>query len=155
MPKSKNKRRKPAPRKHGTKGYRPTLSIVDELAEDNLIEIQRERLPNDVKAWTETYHSYICDVCIEGYATVDLDEGATPMFGPCLRTEGCEGTARSMMDFNPKQYEGFPLLIEWYRPKNLREIRNESSAVASHVIRGGLMRRASKDAPKWVKEVLK
>lgn len=152
MPKSKNKRKNG--KKPAVKGYRPTLTIVDELQESNLIELQRDRLPDDVKEFTETYHSYVCDTCEGPYAVVDLNEGVTPMFGPCLRTEGCEGRAYSLMDFNPEQFSEFPLLVEFYRPSNLREVRNESPQVVSHIIRGGLMRRPSKDAPQWVKELL-
>lgn len=154
MPKSKNKRKNGKPKLSGGKGYRAAFSIVDEVKDANLIQVDRR--PADVQNWIERYHVYICDECMLGYEAVDLDEGATPSQGPCLRTEGCPGTAVSFpIEHGPEVHsDDFPVLVEFYRPRNLREIRNESSAVASHVIRGGLMRKASKDAPQWVKELL-
>jgi hypothetical protein len=51
----------------------------------------------------------------------------------------------------PPAYLGKPI-IEWYRPVEA-EIEKMSYELQDHVRKGGLARRASKDAPAWVKEI--
>lgn len=44
--------------------------------------------------------------------------------------------------------KGLPLLIEWYKPDSLEGLE---PVMRDHVSHGGLMRRATPDAPAWVK----
>lgn len=95
------------------------------------------------------YNGYHCPSCGGRWLTVDLDEGATPMFSPCFAKEGCRGTANSM-GYPKGSPPNLPLLIEWYWPMSLSGLSME---MAEHVRRGGLMRRATKTAPEWVQRL--
>lgn len=99
------------------------------------------------------YNAYVCITCGMGYLTVDLHEGVTPMIGPCFATEGCGGRAQSMMypDGDPPADFG-PAIIYWYRPTS-EEFAKLPPVVQEHVQKGGLARKASDDAPDWVKAI--
>jgi len=99
------------------------------------------------------YNGYICDKCDQGYLTLDLHEGVTPMFSPCFATEGCTGQAHSLGYPNgePPLEFGEPI-IHWYRPTE-EEFKKLSPGEREHVLRGGLARKASEHAPDWVKRI--
>lgn len=99
-------------------------------------------------AFTPRHNGYKCGDCGGAWLTVDLDEGVTPMFSPCFRTEGCHGRAVSMGYPPGPPPQGLDLLIEWYAPSSTRGL---DPALADHVSRGGLLRRATTGAPAWVK----
>lgn len=94
------------------------------------------------------YNGYKCDTCRGAWLTVDLDPGVTPMFSPCFRTEGCEGRAVSMGYPSAPPPPDLEVLIEWFKPRSTRGL---DPALADHVSRGGLLRRAAANAPAWVK----
>ncbi|GAB2762425.1 hypothetical protein [Nocardioides pakistanensis] len=94
------------------------------------------------------YNGYKCDTCHGAWLTVDLDDGVTPMFSPCFRTEGCDGQAVSMGYPPGPPPAGLVLLIEWFKPTTTRGL---DPVLADHVRRGGLLRRAAAGAPAWVK----
>lgn len=109
----------------------------------------RRPLPTSA-ARPRRFNGYKCDTCGGAWLTVDLDDGVTPMFSPCFRTEGCEGRAVSMGYPPGPPPTSLPLLIEWYQPTNLRGL---DPVLRDHVQRGGLMRRATADAPEWVRRL--
>lgn len=97
------------------------------------------------------YNGYRCEACRGRWLTVDLNEGVTPMFSPCFATEGCRGRAVSL-GYPPGPPPGdMPLLIEWYAPANTRGLSYEAK---DHVNKGGLIRRATEQAPDWVKAIV-
>src|SRR5678816_1785608 len=98
------------------------------------------------------YNGYQCDPkggCGGIYLTVDLDKGATPMFMPCLVTEGCEGMAVSLGYPRAKPPAKLPLLVEWYEPLE-SSMALMTPAMQEHVRKGGLLRRPTDEAPEWV-----
>lgn len=103
------------------------------------------------KTLTGKYNGYICESCGKGFLTMDIDEGTTPPFTPCYATYGCRGVARSMgyPDNEPPAELGDPILY-WYKP-SVAEFRKLSVEMQEHVLRGGLVRRATEAAPQWVK----
>jgi hypothetical protein len=111
---------------------------------------RRPRQPQTAATPLRRYNGYKCDECGGAWLTVDLHEGVTPMFSPCFRTEGCRGRAVSMGYPPGPPPESLPLLIEWYMPTNLRGL---NPALADHVRRGGLLRRATAGAPEWVRRL--
>lgn len=119
------------------KGNRPVLPSIDEAFKYPL-----------------RYNGYICERCGKGYLTLDIDNGVTPMFMPCLATQGCEGRAHSMMypEGEPPAELGEPI-IHWYKPTG-EEFKKLSPAVQQHVSRGGLARKATEAAPDWVKDLI-
>lgn len=100
------------------------------------------------------YNGYICEKCDKGWLTLDIDQGVTPMFSPCFATEGCDGQAHSMgyPQGDPPAQLGAPI-IHWYKPTE-GEFKQLTPELQDHVRRGGLIRKATKDAPEWVKEIL-
>lgn len=100
------------------------------------------------------FNGYICGKCDKGYLSVDLDEGGTPAFTQCYATEGCDGIAASMgyPEGEPPKTLGQPT-IEWYKP-DPRDYNTLSAEEIIHAERGGLIRRAGKYAPDWVKAKL-
>jgi len=113
--------------------------------------------PDIVGHWPEMrkYNGYQCEVCDRVFISVDLHEGVTPMFSPCFATEGCRGKAHSLgyPEGGKKPPEKFgPAIIEWYKPTEA-EYQKMSYELQQHIRKGGLARRASRDAPNWVKEI--
>lgn len=104
----------------------------------------------------EKYNGYECDTCKGIFITVDIHEGVTPMFSQCFKFEGCRGRAHSLMypsgGTKPPERLG-PPIIEWYRPDE-SQIRRMSHEMQVHVRKGGLARRATKEAPDWVKRMV-
>lgn len=96
--------------------------------------------PGAVNAWK-------CEACGRLTVAVHVDEGVTPMFLACRRTEGCETLAVSA------GYPDLPLpdhildLVawEWYRPEG-RAYRRLSPGMQDHIDRGGLDLRPLTDA---------
>jgi hypothetical protein len=85
------------------------------------------------------------------YLTIDLNEGVTPMFMVCFRDPDCKGRAHSLGYPKGMPPENIPLLIEFYRPSNAEIDKIENNDLRDFVLAGGLLRRATPDAPKWVK----
>jgi hypothetical protein len=104
--------------------------------------------PAAIPAETRKYNGYKCEKCGGVWGTVDLNRGVTPMFEPCFATEGCTGRAHSMGYPKSPPPKDLPILIEWYAPAS---VRNLPESIKAHVYRGGLVRRATADAPEWVK----
>lgn len=110
----------------------------------------RAKPPRDItRPALNRYNGYKCASCAGNWLTVDLDEGVTPMFSPCFANESCRGTAHSL-GYPSGPPPNWPLLIEWYKPITTQGLSME---MAEHVNKGGLMRRAAKDAPAWVKRI--
>lgn len=108
-----------------------------------------------VNGFAGKYNGYVCNKCDKAYLTLDIDNGVTPMFMPCLATEGCDGRAHSMgyPEGDPPASMGEPI-IHWVRPKDMREFLSLPPAVKQHVRQGGLIRRATAAAPDWVKALV-
>jgi hypothetical protein len=112
-----------------------------------------ERL-NRVQAIQQTlsgrYNAYLCDKCDKGYLTIDINEGTTPMFAPCYATYGCNGIAHSAgyPEGDPPKHLG-EAIIQWYKP-TVEEFRKLSHEMQEHVRKGGLVRKATQAAPRWV-----
>jgi DNA-directed RNA polymerase subunit RPC12/RpoP len=119
------------------------------------------RRPYKIRKWQESdlaeeptiyrYNGYKCRECGGAWLTVDLNEGVTPFTTPCFATENCGGVAYSMGYPTSEPPKDLPLLIEWYKPVTTRGLSLE---LAEHVQKGGLLRRARKDAPEWVKALV-
>jgi hypothetical protein len=115
----------------------------------------KNRLGDRVAAIQNTfsgrYNGYICAKCGKGFLTLDVDPGVTPMFSRCFATEGCRGQARSMgyPDGEPDPSLGDPI-IHWVKPSPA-EFKKLPRPVQEHVLRGGLVRKATDVAPDWVK----
>lgn len=99
------------------------------------------------------YNGYLCDTCESGFLSIDVDEGTTPMFSPCFATEGCEGQAHSMgyPAGPPPEVLGDPIIM-WYKP-DPSEYNTLDPELIIYAERGGLIRKATKSAPDWVKEM--
>lgn len=97
------------------------------------------------------YNGYICDTCDKGFLTLDIDYGTTPPYTPCFATEDCRGKAHSMgyPDGEPPAELGEPIIL-WYKPDE-EERATLAPWMEAYVENGGLLRKASKDAPDWVK----
>jgi hypothetical protein len=95
------------------------------------------------------YNGYKCPACGGAWLSVDLDEGVTPMFSPCFAMEGCRGTAYSM-GYPSGPPKNLPLLIEWYKPVTTLGLSYEAKL---YVEKGGLVRRATRNAPDWVRRI--
>lgn len=97
------------------------------------------------------YNGYICETCRNGFLTLDVDRGITPMLLKCFATEGCSGVARSMgyPDGPPPEELGEPI-IYWYKPSK-EEFNKLSLEMQEYVRGGGLVRKATEAAPEWVK----
>lgn len=100
------------------------------------------------------YNAYVCQSCDKAYLTLDVDQGVTPMFGPCLATPGCQGRAVSAgyPEGEPPAHMGEPI-IHWYRPTE-EELKHLPAVVRAHVRDGGLARKATAAAPEWVRALV-
>lgn len=95
------------------------------------------------------YHVYKCPACMGMWLGVELDQGTIPMFSPCFALQGCRGTA-TMVGERVGAPPNLPLLIEWYEPSTYSGLSYE---MKNHVRDGGLVRRATRNAPDWVKQI--
>jgi hypothetical protein len=131
---------------------RMKLSLSEGVDLTTVVETAAAR--REVFQTVEKYNGYECEICGSTYVTVDLHEGVTPSSAPCLSTRGCQGRAYSLgyPKGAPPARLGKPL-IEWYRPTP-EQFKTLQPAVQQHVRRGGLVRRAGKDAPDWVKAIV-
>ena len=107
----------------------------------------------------ERRNAYYCKKCKKVTITVDIDEGVTPMFNPCIH---CGEMANSFMyqipgclrfDFS-KGISILPADLEWYKP-----IGNDylalSKAEKEHVDKGGLISRKRTSAKAIMFEITK
>lgn len=79
---------------------------------------------------------YLCRGCGRGQITLDVDDGTTPMFMPCLT---CGAMATSCMYNIPQPWlADFTPAIEWYRPDTNDGL---TEGQMTHVARGGLLSR--------------
>lgn len=86
-------------------------------------------------------NAYVCNRCYKLLVVRHIDAGSTPMYMPCLVTEDCEGTARSMRyPPDPPEKVINAVRYEWYRPtwEELAELELETR---QRVLHGGLMLR--------------
>jgi hypothetical protein len=123
------------------KGYRATHSVTDEIA----------KIAN---TFAGRYNAYTCEKCGKAYLTLDVDPGTTPMFMACYATEGCDGEAVSAgyPEGEPPAHLGDPI-IHWVRPTE-RQFEKLSGSLKQHVVRGGLIPKATEATPNWAKELL-
>jgi hypothetical protein len=96
------------------------------------------------------YNGWVCEKCRDGVASIDLHEGTTPGQIRCFATEGCDGVMNSLGYPEGEPPAEFPLVLQWYRPESLGET---PVVMREYVKKGGLLRRAMKDAPDWVKVI--
>lgn len=85
-------------------------------------------------------NAYLCSSCHCYTATIDVDDGVTPMFLRCRATIGCRGTAASLMYPPGARPRHLPAPAwEWYRPS--RGAQGLTPAEREHVEQGGLLLR--------------
>lgn len=94
------------------------------------------------------YSTYKCPACMGMWLGVELDNGVTPTFSPCFALQGCRGTA--FVTAIAAAPPSLPILVEWYEPTTTSGLSFE---MKEHVRNGGLVRRATKNAPDWVKRI--
>lgn len=108
----------------------------------------------------ERRNAYFCNSCRKVIITVDVDEGVTPMFIPCIH---CNHAATSMMyqipgclRFNVVDgvMQDVPADLEWYKP-NKKEIKTLSKSLREHVHNGGLLFRKRTNTPIILNEKIK
>ena len=99
----------------------------------------------------ERRNAYFCNSCRRVTISVDVDNGVTPMFHPCVH---CKKMATSFMyqvpaclryDFS-NGIKVLPADIEWYKPDE-REIIKLSVDENEHVKKGGLLSRGRTNKP--------
>jgi hypothetical protein len=92
-------------------------------------------------------NAWRCVACGGLTVAVHVDEGVTPMFLACRRTDGCPGRAVSSGYPAPPVPDNVIDLLawEWWKPTG-RQYRRLSPEMRSHVDRGGLDLRPLTDA---------
>jgi hypothetical protein len=92
-------------------------------------------------------NAWKCPNCGGLTVVVHVDDGVTPMFLACRRTDGCTGMAVSSgYPSTPAPADVAALLAwEWFRPTG-RALRELSDEMRDHVARGGLDLRPLTDA---------
>lgn len=92
---------------------------------------------------TGSINAWKCDACGGLTVAIHADEGVTPMFLACRRTEGCNGRAVSAGYPDPPIPDEIVSLLawEWYRPTD-RWARRQGREMQDHVRNGGLVLRA-------------
>lgn len=92
-------------------------------------------------------NAWNCPDCKRNTVAIHVDEGVTPMFLRCRRTEGCNGMASSAMYPDPPIPEHIidALEWEWYKPADA-DLQSLDSEMRDHVDRGGLILRPLSDA---------
>lgn len=96
----------------------------------------------------EKWNYYRCEECHGYFVTVDVHEGATPMFVRCKVSPGCAGRMVSAFYRPTGQW---PITVpreamaEWYVPdtKELGVMKRKYRALWDHVMKGGLVMRAA------------
>lgn len=102
-------------------------------------------------------NAYFCKSCRRVTITVDIDEGVTPMFNPCVH---CGEMANSFMyqvpgcmrfDFS-KGISELPADLEWYKPDK-DEMKKLDKGELEHVKNGGLLCRKRTNKPAIMQEI--
>jgi len=110
----------------------------------------RKKKPEAIPEEINLFHTYKCEDCKKVFQAVDLNDGLTDFYELCFATYGCQGRAVSQLNHSSRMNPNIPVLIEFYAPAHVRGLSYELQA---HVKKGGLIRRASKNAPEWVKRL--
>lgn len=94
---------------------------------------------NEINGWK-------CGICGKITYCIHVYEGITPMFLGCRETDGCTGTAKSLMYPPPPAPDHVIAAVkwEWYKPC-ADELRNSDAPTREHVERGGLLLRELTD----------